>query len=109
MTNTINNNIPFVPENTIDPAAGLNESLNVIDPLLQCAVLGIENDPPATPNDGDRYIVGDTPTGDWIGEEGRLTRWLDGMWSFFDVRIAVNLDDSKLYINVASGWIAVGP
>ena len=38
MTDTINNQIPFVPENTIDPAAGLNLSLNTVDALLQVLV-----------------------------------------------------------------------
>ena len=40
---SVNNNIPFVPENTIDPAAGLNEAIKAIDALLQ-EVAGTEVD-----------------------------------------------------------------
>lgn len=105
---TANNNIPLVPENTIDPAAGLNESLNVIDALLQCRVLTVgTNAPPVTPASGSRFIVGTAPTGAWGGRAGKLARWLDGRWSFFDAAIVVNLDDNTLYIRGSAGWIAV--
>ena len=67
MTNTVNNLIPFVPENTTDPAAGLNLSLYIIDMLLNVSVETVgDNAPPATPNDGDRYIVGTSATGAFV-------------------------------------------
>jgi hypothetical protein len=105
---SVNNSIPFVPENTIDPAAGLNESINVIDALTQVRVISIgSNTPPGSPTDGDRYIVGTAPTGAWVGQANKLARWLDGAWSFFDAAIAVNLADDTLYIRGSAGWVAV--
>lgn len=102
-----NNNIPYVPENTIDPAAGLNESINVIDALTQIRVVSVgTNTPPASPATGARYIVGTAPTGAWAGQANKLARWLDGQWSFFDAAIVVNLTDSKLWIRGAA-WAAV--
>ena len=110
MSKSINNAIPFVPENTIDPAAGLNEAINVIDALMQVRVLTVGgNAPPATPAEGDRHIVGTAPTGAWAGKAGKLARWLGGGWSFFDAALAVNLADSKLYLRGSAGWIVVGP
>lgn len=107
--NTINNDIPLVPENTIDPAAGLNLAINTIDAMLQLRVVSVgENAPPASPVEGDRYIVGTTPTGAWVGEADRLARYLDGAWDFFDAAIAVNLDDDSLYIRGSAGWVVVG-
>ena len=103
--NTINNDIPYVPENTIDPAAGLNLSLKTVDALLQSAVLGLADDPPATPADGDRYIVG-AGTGAWAGKNDLIAQYLDGAWSFYAARYAVNLDDGLLYFRAASGWSA---
>lgn len=106
---TINNDIPFVPENTVDPAAGLNLALNVVDALLQLRVLSVgENVPPASPADGDRHVIGETPTGAWAGEAGRLARWLDGGWSFYDATFAVNFADGLVYANTADGWEVVG-
>ena len=109
MTNTINNNIPYVPENTIDPAAGLNLSLNTIDALLQCRVVSIgDNDPPSEAVDGERYIIGDTPTGEWDADAGRLAVFLDGAWDFYDAWIVLNATDNLLYINNGSGvWSRV--
>lgn len=54
--NTTNNNIPYVPENTVDPAAGLNDAIRVIDALLQCEVKGFVDQLPTSANDGDLYI-----------------------------------------------------
>ncbi len=69
---TPNTGIPYVPENTLDPAAGLNLALNVIDALLQTAVIDVGvNTPPGSPADGDLYIVG-TGTGAWTGHDDAL-------------------------------------
>lgn len=109
MSNTIENAIPFVPESTTDPAAGINLSLKIIDAILQVSVLAIQNDPPVTPTEGSRYIVDTVPTGAWVGHAGKMAQYLDAGWNYYDVYIAVNQTDSKLYIKVAAGWVAVGP
>lgn len=84
MSETINNGIPFVPENTIDPAAGLNLSLNVVDARLNASVLSVGDDsPPMSPQEGDSHIVGDAPTGGWSGKANHVARYLDGAWHFY--------------------------
>lgn len=108
MSNTVNNNIPFVPENTIDPAAGLNEALNVIDILLQLAVVTVNtNTPPASPAEGDRHVVGQAPTGAWAGRAGLVARYLDGYWNFLPARLAFNLADGVLYGRRTTTWVSV--
>jgi hypothetical protein len=105
MTVSINNAIPFVPENTIDPAAGLNEAIIAIDGLVQLAVLSVNtNAPPAVPAEGDRHVVGTAPSGLWAGQAGEVARFLDGHWSFFGARVALNLADGILYGRTAGGW-----
>lgn len=104
--NSVNNDIPFVPENTIDPAAGLNESINVIDALLQLSVVSVgTNVPPGTPAVGSRYIVGVSPTGAWAGRANQVARWLDGAWQFFTARYALNLTDGAMWVRQSSGWL----
>jgi|GEM_PF-1596522 len=100
MTDTVNNSIPLVPENTTDPAAGLNLAIDTIDALLQLAVLGIETAPPSGSVDGDRYIVDTGATGDWAGQDGKIARYVatGDYWQFNDARLALNLNDSKIYI-----------
>lgn len=105
MSNSANNSIPFVPENTIDPAAGLNEAINSIDSLLQLAVLTVNgNAPPANPAEGDRHIVGQAPAGAWAGKAGQVARFLDGFWSFYAARWALSLADSHVYVRAAGAW-----
>ncbi|MEY1661574.1 DUF2793 domain-containing protein [Isoalcanivorax beigongshangi] len=106
---TVNNGIPFVPENTVDPAAGLNQALNVVDALLQVQVQSVgENSPPSSLADGDRFVVGTAPTGAWAGRSGKLARWLNEGWDFYDAVIVVSKADDRLYIRAGSGWMPVG-
>lgn len=102
---SVNNNIPFVPENTIDPAAGLNESINVIDALLQLRVIAVkQNAPPVSPSPGDRYIVGSSPTGAWAGQAMKLATWMpDGYWMFRTAWVAAS--GTSMYINTGSDWV----
>jgi hypothetical protein len=84
MSETINNGIPFVPENTIDPAAGLNLSLNDIDALLQLRVVTFGLTVPPAGVEGERHIVGVGATGDWVGQDNRMALFQDGLWRFKD-------------------------
>ena len=109
MPDSVNNSLPLVPENTIDPAAGLNLPLaNGIDALLQVLVQTVgANSPPGSPANGARYIVGTSPTGAWAGQANKLARYLDSAWQFFDARYALNAADGALYVRSASTWAVV--
>jgi len=107
MTTSINNGIHFVPENTIDPAAGLNIAINDIDAMLQCRVISIgDNTPPSEPEEGARYIVGAEPTGEWENQENKLARYLDSGWDFYDAKIVVNATDNSVYIFDGTRWVS---
>ena len=111
---TPNTGIPYVPENTADPAAGLNLSLNVIDALLQSAVIDMGlTAPPASPSDGDMHIVGASATGEWEGQDNSLARYVaeGDFWQFYaagvNVHMILNLDEgSALYVWDGSAWVA---
>lgn len=98
---TPNKGIPYVPEGALDPAAGLNDSLNVIDALLQTTVIAMDQTaPPVSNADGDLYIVADSATGDWAGHDGDLARYVaeGDFWQFF-----VAGEQSKIVFNQADG------
>jgi len=112
MSDTPNTGIPYVPEGTLDPAAGLNLSLNVIDALLQTAVIELGlNTPPVSPADGDLYVVG-VGTGAWAGEDDNVARYVaDGdFWQFYtagvNAWIVFNRNDNGLYVWMGGslGW-----
>lgn len=109
---TPNTGIPYVPENTTDPAAGLNLALNVIDALLQTAVLDMDRtEPPESPSDGDLHIVGGGATGAWEGQDDNLARYVaeGDFWQFYtagaQVKLVLNFADSGLYkFDGSNGW-----
>lgn len=108
MSNTPSNAIPYVPQNTLDPAAGLNNALNVIDAVLNTRVVNMTTStPPLSPTDGDMYIVMTAGTGDWSGHDNALARYVaDGtFWQFYEAGVqawlVINLGNHLIY-----GWDA---
>jgi hypothetical protein len=115
---TPNVGIPYVTQGTLDPAAGLNLSLNVIDAMLQTAVIELgRNTPPVSPADGDLYIVG-VGTGAWAGQDDNLARYVaeGAFWQFYEagvkVNLLLNLDDGGFYTynstSASAGWVVAG-
>lgn len=119
--NTPNRGIPYVPEGTLNPAAGLNLSLNVVDALLQTAVLTMDQTaPPGSNADGDLHIVaamGGMASGDWTGQENNLARYVEegDFWQFFvagsQVFFVFNRENGGLYVFIGSdspgGWTLI--
>lgn len=115
MSNSPNAGIPYVPQGTLDPAAGLNLAIDVIDVLLQTAVIDISlTAPPGGESDGDLYIVGSSATGDWAGQDNNLARYVSegDFWQFFEagtqVKMVRNRADGSLYVydidSSSAGW-----
>jgi hypothetical protein len=115
VTDTPNSAIPYVPEGTLDPAAGINLSLDVIDALLQTAVISMAlTAPPGSPHDGDLYVPATPATGAWAGLEDHLVRYrvLGNFWQSFapgvQVKVLLNLADRGLYTfdpsSTSTGW-----
>lgn len=76
----------------------------------QIAVMAIHNDPPAAPGPGDRYLIGDTPTGEWAGHANRVAEMLAGGWSYYtpavgDTHYVNNLGHSVSWNG--THWIAL--
>jgi hypothetical protein len=46
------------------------------------SVLAIADTPPVAPTLNQLYIVGPTPTGDWVGQNNNLARWDGAAWVF---------------------------
>jgi hypothetical protein len=109
---TPSNGIPYVPENTHDPAAGLNVSLNVLDALLQTFVLDTDlTAPPGSPADGELHIVAASATGAWAGQANNLARFVSaaGTWQFYaagdQIRFVFNVADGGLYVWHSGAWV----
>jgi hypothetical protein len=60
-----------------------NEALTLLDMVVQPVIeaAGIET-PPAAPEPGQTWIVGNAPSGAWAGHAGHLAGWSEGGWRF---------------------------
>jgi len=87
----------------------LNEGMDALDAITQCAVLGMDrDDPPLGAAEGDRWLIGAAPTGDWAFEPGKLAWWSNGGWAFVPPEPGwrvYNLADDTLYaMSTAQVW-----
>ncbi len=89
-----------------------NDALRLLDSIVQLVVLDSSlADPPASPADGDRYIVADSATGDWAGHDGEVASFVDGAWAFAAAEagwLAFDVAASALLVRQAGGWEPLG-
>jgi hypothetical protein len=85
-----------------------NDALQILDALVQISVLDRpRDDPPATPAEGDRCIVGTSPTSAFAGRPGALAAFDDGAWRFLTPRagwIAHVRSDGTLLLHDGTRW-----
>jgi hypothetical protein len=61
-----------------------NEAIRVLDVIVQLSVTARNLPaPPASPAQGDRYVVAVAATGDWAGQSGKIALFENGAWQFF--------------------------
>lgn len=87
---------------------GMDANLKLLDAVLQLSVKSrAQATPPASPANGDRYIVAANPTGAWAGKAGQIAVRIEAGWSFYAPKIGWTCfieDDGVLSVYKASGW-----
>ena len=90
-----------------------NEALRLLDGLVQLAVIDRDlTSPPASPADGDRYIVGSGATGDWTGWDLNVALWTDGAWLRLPPRAGWRAwveAEALLLAYDGAGWVGTTP
>jgi len=71
----------------------VNEAHARIDALLHPATEGEANDPPASPAEGECWLTGTAPAGDWAGHPAELACYEAGTWIFIAPRDGMRLLD----------------
>lgn len=89
-----------------------NEALAALDALVQLAVKERgRNAPPASPTEGDRYLVGTDAAGAFTGQAGHIALFDLGAWRFFTPHsgwlVYVEAEDLLVLFDGAD-WKAVG-
>lgn len=69
------------------------------------------NTPPGSPNFGDAYIIGTSPTGDWTGQNNDLTVYNGSSWVFYDTlegNFVFDSNTSQQFIFNGTIWATTG-
>ncbi|MDD3183631.1 MAG: DUF2793 domain-containing protein [Alphaproteobacteria bacterium] len=111
MTTSPNLSMPYLVASQAQKEVTHNEALADLDCLAQlCAVSRALTTPPASPSEGDAYIVADSPTGAWAGQAGRVAIYFSG-WRFKTPKagwIAFVQNESKFVVYNGSAWDLMG-
>ena len=71
-------------------------------------VLNSQNAPPVSPNTGDTYLVGNSPTGAWVGQAKDIAEWNGSAWVFTDGvqgDFLYNATNALTYIFRSGNWV----
>ena len=84
MVDTPNLGLPYILAAQSQKHVPHNEAIRALDAVVQLSVLDRSlTAPPATPAEGDRYIVASSPTGAWSGQAQKIAAYQDGAWIFY--------------------------
>jgi Protein of unknown function (DUF2793) len=108
MNDTPNLALPYILASQAQKHVTHNEAIRALDCLVQLSVesrsLAV---PPATPDEGGRYIVAAAASGDWTGKSEKIAAFQDGAWAFYEPKegwSAWVADEHALAIYSAGAW-----
>lgn len=99
--------LKYIVANQSQKEVTINEDLNLLDMLVQATAKGIANAPPASPAEGEMYIIGDSPTDTWEGKAKHLAGFFAGVWLIVAPRAGwrVWLEEGRAMRYQAGIWV----
>ena len=105
--------LPFIMAAQAQKHVTHNEALRLLDGTVQLSVKDRDlTASPASPADGDRYIVASGATGVWAGWDLNVALWVDGAWLRLQPRTGWRAwveDEGVLLVYNGSAWIGTTP
>ena len=72
----------------------LNGALSSLDLLAHTSVSGVSDTPPASPVEGEAWLVSANAQGDWVGYVDKIAQFSSGAWKFFEPVLGMRIFDS---------------
>ena len=111
MTDTPNLKLPYLLAAQAQKHVTHNEAIRILDGIVQLSVLDRNlATPPASPANGDRYLVAASPTGAWAGAAGRIAAYQDGAWMLYVPKqgwISWVADEAIALVYNGSAWVSL--
>lgn len=102
--------LPYLAASQAQKHITVNEALSILDGLLHLSVITrLLATPPASPVDGDRYLVAASPTGTWVGHAEQIALRMEGVWRFLTARTGWRIwiaDEAVLLVYNGTSWVA---
>lgn len=112
MDQTTHLSLPYIMSQQAQKHVTHNEALRDLDAIVQLSVLDRDlAAPPATPGDGDRYLVAAGASGGWSGHAGQVAALQDGVWRFYSAQKGWRIwieDEARLIAWTGSAWVIAG-
>ncbi len=83
--------LPYIQGGQAQKHVTHNEALRTLDTVVQLSVMARADQPGPVVEEGNRYIIGTNPLGDWAGHAGEIAHREQGVWHF---------------VAAQTGWIA---
>lgn len=90
-------------------AGAFNPGFGLLDAVIFLRVLYLSNTPPGSPANGDRYIVGTSPTGAWATHANTIAVYRSSAWVFYVPKAGWRAFDNtlKFYLRwTGTAWVS---
>ncbi|WP_019303607.1 DUF2793 domain-containing protein [Xanthomonas oryzae] len=109
---TPNLGIPTMDANLLQPSIPFNTAMQLLDAVAHIVIVDTLSAPPATSaaDQGKVYLIGDAPTGAWVGRAGQLALCTaPSLWIFITPKMGWYADlAGRLSRLGQSGWVPLG-
>jgi hypothetical protein len=110
MENTSRLDLPYIMPSQAQKHVTHNDALRMLDCLVQPVVKSRTlSAPPASPSEGEGYVIAAGATDIWAGKENAVACFVDGAWQFFTPSAGWQIYDagaSERIVFSGTGWVS---